>query len=143
MSGVVIEKVDGLYVFPVEDFFCAGLRQYALGDIDLILHKAGLTGAARIRLRSEHRAFVVTLQESIAGVRRIVATDESTLLMEFDGGQRLEVPSGEYEAWEIEGAGFFAVAPAGGGEPAIWDSTSKRYLVVDGKLVERTEGEDE
>ena len=143
MSGPVIEKVDGVYAFPLEDFVCAGMRQHALGDVDLILHKEDLTGAARISLGSEHRAFVVALQESLAGVQRIVATAESTLLMEFDGGQRLEVPAGETEQWEIEGAGFFAVAPAGGGEPAIWDSTSKTYLVVDGEMVEITEGEDE
>jgi hypothetical protein len=53
------------------------------------------------------------------------------------------VPAGEYEEWEVEGAGFFAVSPAGGGEPTIWDATSRTYRVLNGKVVElKGEGEE-
>jgi hypothetical protein len=70
---------------------------------------------------------------------------ESLLRIEFDGGTVLEIPaSDEFEAWEVSVAegSVFAVAPAGGGEPAIWDERTPTYVLrFDKELGEWTRDE--
>ncbi|HEY2310235.1 MAG TPA: DUF6188 family protein, partial [Gaiellaceae bacterium] len=69
-----------------------------------------------------------------ARVERAVASGESTLQIDFDGGVSLVSPAvDEAEAWEVRGPGHvLVVALPGGGEPAVWDSSSEIRLVRPG-----------
>jgi hypothetical protein len=56
--------------------------------------------------------------------------------------QRVDA-QGRIREWEVQGPGEIeVVSPAGGGQPALWDSTSRRFLVVDGELVEQKEADE-
>jgi hypothetical protein len=127
------------------------VRHHAVTDVDLILRKEDFTAAARIGLGEEHRAFIVSLVEESARVGRVAATKtrhcSRTSCVGKDLTQIRVHPSrcrqGSTREWEVEGAGSFAVSPAGGGEPTIWDATSRTYRVVNGKVVElKGEGEE-
>ena len=69
-----------------------------------------------------------------ARVERAVATDESTLQIDFDGGVSVvSPPADDAEAWEVRGPGHvLVVALPGGGEPAIWDSSSEIRVIRPG-----------
>ncbi len=136
MTEYVVEASDDEFVLPITGFVCAGLEDGVVIDdapvhVDLLLHNKDFTETARIRIAdSAYRPRVLGLSERRAGVERAVATAESTLVLEFEGGEALEVPAGEYEAWEVEGPGLVKViAPAGGGEPAIFDATSETRTI--------------
>jgi Family of unknown function (DUF6188) len=136
LSDVVITEVEGAYALPLTGFVCSGLEDGYLGEeesahIDLVLHDDPFTQRAIVRIGDgKHRSLILELVARRAQVVRIIASNESTLIVEFDQGESVEVPSGRYEAWEVNGTGFQVIAPAGGGEPMIWDSTSKRHTSV-------------
>lgn len=134
---------------PLTGFVCSGLEDGVAGaaghaHVDLILHNDDFTERATIRIASDkHRPFILSLVGRCARVERVVATKDSALHVEFEGDEPLDIPAGEYEEWEVEGPGpVQVVSPAGGGEPAIWDATSERYLVVDGEA-SKVKGDDE
>jgi hypothetical protein len=118
---VVQEEGDG-FALPLRGFVCVDLEQ----DDWLVVREHGTGDEARIGLPAEDHSVYVSLVERRARVERCTATLESTLVVEFDRGDVVEVPAGEYEAWEVQGPGpVKVVAPAGGGEPAIFDATSE------------------
>lgn len=58
------------------------------------------------------------LGQSIAELR---LTSDGRLILRLGNGDALDVPSQpEYEAWQVQAPGLFAVAPVGGGEPNVW-----------------------
>jgi hypothetical protein len=119
-TRLVVEEVDGVFVLPIAGFVCE--------------RRKGMDVSARSE-DSDVEATLPTkdaqLAQDLVGrrarVERAIVCRESTLRIEFDGGTLVEIPASyEFEAWEVsvDDGSVFAVAPAGGGEPAIWDQRS-------------------
>ena len=119
MTRLVVEEVDGVFVLPIGGFVC--LKRFGA---DVIAHDEA--SGVRARFPATAEAFAEELVSRRARVEQATVSHDSTLRIEFDGGAVLEIPAAGYEAWEVSVAdgSVFAVAPAGGGEPAIWDVTS-------------------
>jgi hypothetical protein len=122
-----VEEVDGVFVLPIAGFVCVGRKG---PDVIALDEDSGVE--AKLPARDED--FAEKLVDRRARVERATVSHESTLRIEFDGGTVLEIPAGDYEAWEVSVAdgSIFAVAPAGGGEPAIWDVTSEAGTINPG-----------
>ena len=125
MTGHVVEEVDGVFVLPIAGFVCLKRK-----GIDVIARSEDSGVEAQLAVNDEDLA--QQLVDRRARVKRATVSQASTLRIEFEGGTVLEIPaSHEFEAWEVsvgEGS-VIAVAPAGGGEPAIWDGRSPVYLL--------------
>lgn len=140
MTRLVVEEVDGVFVLPIAGFVCV-----TRFGVDVIAEDHGSRVRARFPVKEE--AVAEELVTRRARVEQATVSHESTLRIEFDGGTVVEIPAGEYEAWEVSVAdgAVFAVAPAGGGEPAIWDETSPVLdsVEVDWTWKKPTKGDDE
>jgi hypothetical protein len=102
---------------PLEGFVAVGCEVGVWGS-DLFLAAEG--ERARLRLPDAAASLVEQLAEERAVVTAADADDASTLT------GTVHVPAREYEAWELDGPGqLMVVAPAGGGEPAVWDTARK------------------
>lgn len=139
MSRYVVEERDDEFVLPLAGYLCSGLEDGVeagggVVHVDLILHNDDFTERSFVRVAGDDlRITIVSLVARRARVLRIVSTLDSSLLAEFDGNDSFENPSGEYEAWEVQGPGpVHVVAPAGGGEPAVWDATTERRTIRPG-----------
>ncbi len=124
MSRYVVEEVDGEFVIPIAGFVCVRRNRDEVVAQD---EDAGIEA----KLPTKDEKLARELVERRARVERATVSHESTLRIEFDGGALVEIPSGRFEAWQVSVAdgAIFAVAPAGGGEPAIWDETSEIYVL--------------
>jgi hypothetical protein len=128
MSDYMVEEAAGGFVLPLGGFICTEVR----GD-DLILRS--LDGRDEAWVSAGISDDVMSeLVEREARVERSVATGDSTLEIDFEGGVSVvSPPADDAEAWEVRGPGHvLVVALPGGGEPAIWDSTSEIRLVHPG-----------
>jgi Family of unknown function (DUF6188) len=128
VSGYVIDEVDGTFELPLGGFISSETR----GE-DLILRSADSTDEAWVTGIEE--AAIRDLVDREARVARAVVSRDSTLQIDFEGGAASVVipPEDEVEAWEVRGPGcVLLVALPGGGEPAIWDSTSEIRVVRPG-----------
>lgn len=123
MSRYVVEEVDGVFVLPIAGFVC--VRRFGL---DVIAEDEDSGVEAKFPAKDE--AVAEELIGRRARVAQATVSHESTLRIEFDGRTVLEIPAGDYEAWEVSVAdgSVFAVAPADEGEPAIWDETSPIFI---------------
>ena len=117
----VVEKVDGGWRIPLEGFVAASVG----GTGNTILRLEAGDAHAEVLVSVNMVPRIVALAAERARVKTATASDDSTLRVVFEDGEVLEIPAGDYEEWEIRGPGsIVVVAPAGGGEPAIWDATS-------------------
>ena len=121
MSDYMVEEMDGGFVLPLAGFVCTEAR----GD-DLILSSPDGRDEAWVSAGIEDDL----MSELVAGearVERVVATADSALQLGFEGGVSIaKPPADDAEAWEVRGPGHvLVVALPGGGEPAIWDSSSE------------------
>jgi hypothetical protein len=108
---------------PLEGFVAVGCEVGVWGS-DLFLAAEG--ERARLRLPDDAASLVEQLAEERAVVTAADADDASTLTVDFGEHGTIHVPAREYEAWELDGPGqLMVVAPAGGGEPAVWDTARK------------------
>ncbi len=128
MSDYMVEEAAGGFVLPLAGFICTEAR----GD-DLILRSPDELDEAWVSA-SIGDDVLRELVECEARVERAVATGDSTLQIDFDDGVSVVTPpADDAEAWEVRGPGHvLVVALPGGGEPAIWDSTSEIRLVHPG-----------
>ena len=117
MRDVVIETADG-WSIPLE-----GLVAERIDDEWLVLSG----DVARIGFGPGQ--FAAAQEAAMAGrtVESALVRRDGTLSVRFADGETIETrPDPDVEAWEIRGPGdVFVVAQPGGGEPAIWDATSK------------------
>jgi len=128
MSDYMVEEMDGGFLLPLVGFTCSEAR----GD-DLILRSPDSQDEAWVS--AEIGDDVMTeLVGSEARVERAVATGESTLQIDLgDGVSIVRPPAADAEAWEVRGPGHvLVVALPGGGEPAVWDSSSEIRVVRPG-----------
>jgi hypothetical protein len=139
----VVEEIDGEFVVPLAGFVCSGLEDgiagtHGLAHVGLILHNDDFTERATIRSADdEHRPLILSPVDRRARIEHVLATKDTALQVGFEDDESLDISAGEYEEWKVEGPGrVHVVSAAGGGEPAIWDATSKRYLVVEGEAIE-------
>jgi hypothetical protein len=128
MSDYMVEEMDGAFVLPLAGFTCTEAR----GD-DLILRSPDAQDAAWVSAGIGEDVMTELVGRG-ARVERAVASSESTLQIDFDDGVSVvSPPAADAEAWEVRGPGHvLVVALPGGGEPAIWDSTSQIRVVRPG-----------
>lgn len=128
MSDYMVEEIDGKFLLPLAGFTCAEAR----GD-DLILRSPDSQDEAWVSAGIGDDVMTELVVRE-ARVERAVATDESTLQIDFDGGVSVvSPPADDAEAWEVRGPGHvLVVALPGGGEPAIWDSSSEIRVIRPG-----------
>jgi hypothetical protein len=124
-----VEEVDGSFVLPLEGFVCTEVR-----GRDLILRSTDSTDESWVSGTEIGEGVTRELVERAARVTSAVVTRDSTLRIDFDHGVSLvNPPVDDVEAWEVRGPGHaLVVALPGGGEPAVWDSTSEIRLVRPG-----------
>jgi hypothetical protein len=125
MSDYMVEETSGVFVLPLAGFTCTEAR----GD-DLILRSPDEQDEAWVSAGIGEDVMRELVGRE-ARVERAVASSESTLQIDFAGGVSVVSPAADdTEAWEVRGPGHvLVVALPGGGEPAIWDSTSEIRLV--------------
>ena len=121
MSDYLVEKMDGGFVLPIPGFICSEAR----GD-DLILRSPDGKDESWISagIGDDVMSELVARE---ARVERAIASGDGTLQLGFGGGVSVtKPPADDAEAWEVRGPGHvLVVALPGGGEPAIWDSSSE------------------
>ena len=128
MSDYMVEEAAGGFVRPLGGFICTEAR----GD-DLILRSPDGRDEAWVSAGIGDDVMTELVGRE-ARVERAVASSDSTLQLDFDGGVSVvSPPADDAEAWEVRGPGHvLVVALPGGGEPAIWDSTSEIRVVRPG-----------
>ena len=129
MSDYVVEEAHGVFELPLDGFLCSEER-----GGELILRSPDSADEAWVSGTRIEEDVVRQLVDRGARVQRAEANRDSTLRIEFDRGASVVNPAAdEVEAWEVRGPGHvLLVALPGGGEPAIWDSTSEVRLVRPG-----------
>ena len=129
MNDYVVDEVDGVFVLPIGGFLSSEVR----GD-ELILRSPDSTDEAWVSGTGIGEDLVRQLVDREARVEGAEVSHDSTLRIDFDGGVSVVNPAADkVEAWEVRGPGHvLVVALPGGGEPAIWDSTSEVRLVRPG-----------
>ena len=129
MSDYVVNEVDGVFVLPIDGFISTEER-----GGELILRSPDSTDEAWVSGTRIGEDVVRQLVGRRARVERAEVNRDSTLRIDFDGGVSVMNPAAdEVEAWEVRGPGhILLVALPGGGEPAIWDSTSEVRVVRPG-----------
>jgi len=135
-----VEEIDGGWRIPLEGFVAEAM--HGLGNTHLRLAREGVE--AFISVPVDMAPAIEMLASARAVVVEATVDRDSRLTVDFGEGQILSVPPDpDFENWEVRGPGDIqVVGMPGGGEPAIWDATSKTYRVVDGEVVETTEGDD-
>ncbi|HEY7420888.1 MAG TPA: DUF6188 family protein [Gaiellaceae bacterium] len=129
MRDFRVEEADGSFVLPLEGFVCTEVR-----GSDLILRRVDSTDESWVSGTDIGEGVARQLVERGARVSRAVVTRDSTLQIDFDDGVAVvNPPADDVEAWEVRGPGHvLVVALPGGGEPAVWDSTSEIRVVHPG-----------
>jgi Family of unknown function (DUF6188) len=96
---------------------------------ELFLFTAALEVAGSVEpVAADDSRSLPKLASLLGAVVEEARTDErGALLLSFTSGSRLTVhPGDDYEGWELRGPGaLHVVSPAGGGDVAVWDATSK------------------
>jgi hypothetical protein len=132
MRRDVVEKLDDWFILPLDRMRAVEWveRPY---QSDLVLRADG--DEAKIHLPPSLREQATKLVANAAVVVKARVSSTSVLEVTFAAGQVLAVPPDEkYEAWQVLGPGrVMVVAPAGGGEPAIWDANTKSYTIQPGE----------
>jgi hypothetical protein len=125
MSDYMVEEADAGFVLPLSGFTCSEAR----GD-DLILRSPDGQDEAWVSAGIGDDV-MTELVEREAPVQRAVASADSMLRIDFEGGVSVvSPPAHDAEAWEVRGPGHvLVVALPGGGEPAIWDSSSEIRVI--------------
>lgn len=136
MTRYVVEEIGGEFVLPLAGFVCAEVRS----DNELVLTSEDAAAEVWVTGSKFGEEAVRQLVADRARVEKAVATRDGTLRLDFDGGAQLVNPSAaDFEAWEVRGPGYvLAVAVPGGGEPALWDETSKIQVIRAGDPLPRT-----
>jgi Family of unknown function (DUF6188) len=117
--------MDGGFLLPLAGFTCAEARGH-----DLILRSPDSQDEAWVSAGIDEDVMTELVGRE-ARVERAVVSGDSTLQVDFDAGVSVVTPSADdAEAWEVRGPGHvLVVALPGGGEPAVWDSSSEIRLV--------------
>jgi hypothetical protein len=128
MNDYMVEETAGAFVLPLAGFTCTEAR----GD-DLIVCSPDAQDEAWVSAGIGEDVMRELVGRE-ARVERAVASSESTLQIDFADGVSVVSPATEdAEAWEVRGPGHvLVVALPGGGEPAIWDSSSEIRVVRPG-----------
>ena len=129
MTDYVVAEIDGLFVLPIEGFICSEVR-----GAELILRDPDSTDEAWVSGTAIEDDVVQQLVDREARLERAEVNRDSTLRLDFEDGVSLaNPPADEVEAWEVRGPGHvLLVALPGGGEPAIWDSSSEIRVISPG-----------
>jgi hypothetical protein len=129
MSGHVVKDLGGAFALPLEGFVCSEAR-----DDELILRSEDSTDEAWVSASRIDADVMRELVDREARVEGALATHDSTLRIDFEGGVSVvNPPADEVETWEVRGPGYvLVVAMPGGGEPAIWDASSEIRLIRSG-----------
>lgn len=128
MSDYMVEEMDGGFLLPLSGFTCTEAR----GD-DLILRSPDSQDEAWVSAGLGDDVMTELVSRE-ARVERAVVSGDSALRLDFDDGVSVvSPPAADAEAWEVRGPGHvLVVALPGGGEPAIWDSSSEIRMVRPG-----------
>jgi hypothetical protein len=128
VSDYMVEEADDGFVIPLAGFTCAEAR----GD-DLILRSPDGRDEAWVSAGIEAEVMSELVARE-ARVERAFATGDSTLQLAFENGVSVDRPAvDDAEAWEVRGPRHvLVVALPGGGEPAIWDSSSEIRRILPG-----------
>ena len=118
MTRDVIQGADGDFVIPLERFVCSDVGHF---PNQVIVRREGSEETARISGKGLDDV-IPGLVQLKARIVRAVATTDSTLRIDFDGADSVEVPADpDVEAWEIRGPGpVTVIGLPGGGEPLIF-----------------------
>jgi hypothetical protein len=124
---IVVERAGDGWRLPLEGFAAVGYH-IGVSGADLFLVADG--ERSLVRISEDGGSVVAALAEARAVVETARVADTATLDIDFGEDGAIHVPAGRYETWEVVGPGrLTVVAPAGGGEPSIWDDTTPTVTV--------------
>jgi hypothetical protein len=123
-----VEEVDGEFVLPLEGFVCTEIAGEWLHEL-ILRHDDEVAVIDGVN-EGVNGAAVRELVGRAACITRAIATYNSLLRVDFDGGDSIEIPSlPNAQAWEVRRQGILVAAGSRGDGPLIWDSWSKGGLL--------------